>query len=153
MVFPSRSNFPGQGIHFELHKPHALGLANQKAYGYGPDGQGDKIVDHLNDKLSGVVKDKSFHHTQWAANAPVTVVPSTPLSPGAPVESLTPQLLVVVGVALVAAILAYRRPDLFAGLFKLFIGYEVLALLVGAVLALLALVVLLWGLHKPKVVY
>lgn len=158
MVFTPRHNFPGQGIYFEQHIPHSLGRANQKAYGYGPDGQGDKIVDHINDKLGGVVKDESFHHTQWASNADVSE-PSVPLQAGdiedlqAPASrTLTPQILTIVGVALVAGILAYVRPDIFADLFKLFIGYEVLTLLVGAALVLLLLIVFLMGAHKPVVV-
>lgn len=158
MAFPPRHNFHAQGTHFEAHRPHALGLANQKVYGYGPDGHGDKTVDYLNDKLGHVVKDESFHHTQWGSNAPV-YEPATPLQAGdmedlqAPARpSVTPQILAVVGISLVAGILAYVRPDIFADLFKLFIGYEVLSLLVGAVLVLLLLVVFLMGLHKPKVV-
>lgn len=145
-----------QGIHFEHQRPYSLGLANQQVYGHGKDGHGDINVDYLNDKLGGVVKDESFWHTQWAKNAPKP----EPLQPAqiedlqAPRQaSLVPQILTIVGIALVAAVLAYQRPDLFANLFKLFIGYEVFSLLVGAALVLLILIVFLLGAHKGNVAY
>jgi len=153
MVFPTRYNFPGQGTHFEVHKPFALGLANQQVYGYGPDGQGDKVVDVINDKLSGVCKDQSFDHRQWAKNSPVYLpthlptpvgpvpvgpVPVRPVPVG-PATSYTVQIVTILAVAVVAGILAYVRPDLFASLFKLFIGYELFVFVVGISLALIVL--------------
>lgn len=162
MVFPPRHNFHAQGTHFEAHRPHALGLANQKVYGHGPDGQGDRITDYINDKLSHACKDPSFDHRQWASNAPVYTPTRLPGQHGpdlgiedleAPAKSLVPEILAIVGIALVAGILAYVRPDIFADLFKLFVGYEVLSLLIGAGLVLLLLIIFLMGYHKPKVVY
>ena len=150
MVFPSRA--PGHVTNLELHKPHPLGTANQKAYGYGPDGQNDKVVDHINDKLSHACKDSSFWHTQWSSNAPVSKPTRLPGQDepvvAAPAQSLLPEILTILGVALVAAILAYVRPDLFASLFRIVVGYEVLVLLVGAALVLALLVVFLMGYHK-----
>ena len=158
MAFPPRHI--SQGTPFEVQRPYSLGLANQQVYGLGQDGQGGVNVDYYNDKFGHVVKDKSFWHTQWAKNSPV-YEPSKRLVAGkmenlqAPDnKSLLPQILTIVGIALVAAVLAYQRPDLFANLFKLFIGYEVLSLLVGAALVLLLLAVFLLGAHKGgRVVY
>jgi len=156
MVFPPRK-FHAQGTHFEPHRPYSLGLANQQTGKYCRDGSGDKCVDYINDKLSDVVKDPSFDSRNWASNAPVHT-PATRLpgqhGPGlvGPVEerSVLPQVAMIIGVATVAAILAYYRPDLFANLFKLFIGYELISLIVGAVLVLLGLGAYLWGLHLRK---
>jgi hypothetical protein len=143
MVFPTTTDNFHVPKHFDAHHPYSLGKANQQHRHLNRYGESnDATIDRINTHLSGVYKDPSFDSRNWGKNDS-KLVPIGPLPVG-PHRSLIPEILTILAVAVVAGILAYTRPEIFANLFKLFIGYEVLSLIVGVVLVLLLLAVYLF---------
>lgn len=141
MVFPKNFHTP---TYFDAFYPHSLGKANQQIRPFCKNGASlDGCVDAINQTLSGAKLGQGFSNQM----GPGPVIP-TPVTPVVVQKSLVPEILTIVAIALVAGILAYTRPDLFASLFKLFIGYEIFSLIVGVVLILIILAIFVSGMHK-----
>lgn len=123
-------------------------------------GQGDACIDKHNQSFSSATKDPSFDILGRASPAAAAAVrnpsgangpanPSMlPLSmPGPQPKSYLVEISVILGIAFVAAILAYTKPKIFADLFKIFIGYELIVLGVSVLIILVLLGVYLYKPH------
>jgi hypothetical protein len=67
--------------------------------------------------------------------------------PGPQPKSYLVEISVILAIAFVAAVLAYTKPKIFADLFKIFIGYELIVLGVSVLLILILLGVYLYKPH------
>lgn len=123
-------------------------------------GQGDHCIDKHNQSFSSASKDHSFDILGRASPAAAAAVrnpqrmngPGNPSAdgysmPGPQPKSYLLEIAVVLGIAFVAAILAYTKPKIFADLFKIFIGYELIVLGVSVLLILILLGVYLYRPH------
>jgi hypothetical protein len=131
-------------------------------------GQGDACIDKHSQSFSSARKDPSFDVLGRASPAAAAAVrnpqrmngsgnpsmngsgnPSMlPLSmPGPQPKSYLVEISVILAIAFVAAVLAYTKPKIFADLFKIFIGYELIVLGVSVLLILILLGVYLYKPH------
>lgn len=114
------------------------------------DGNHDHCMDLHNQSFSSATKDASFDVLGKASPAAAAAVrnPSGAMAMASPEpKSYLVEIAVILAIAFVAAVLAYTKPKIFADLFKIFIGYELIVLGVSVLIILILLGVYLYKPH------